>query len=149
MIYQKQLKELRNKNSLTQQDLANILKIKRGVYSLYETEYVIMPVKHLLTVCEYFNISLDYIFGFSKKMNYKDNKQNVEKELSGLRLKELRKSLNLTQEKLAQKLNVARSIIGEYEKGNVLISTHALYTLCKKHNVSADYLLGKINNREE
>ena len=32
------------------------------------------------------------------------------------------------------------------EKGKYLISIPFLYTICKKYNISADYLLGKIDN---
>ena len=56
------------------------------------------------------------------------------------------KENNLTQDKLAQKLNIARTIISKYEKGEFLIATHTLYTICKKYHISADYLLGRIDN---
>ena len=38
MIYSKKLKELREINKLTQKEIAQLLNIKRGVYSIYETE---------------------------------------------------------------------------------------------------------------
>ena len=59
------------------------------------------------------------------------------------RLKIVRKENNLTQFELAKILNVDNSMLAKYEKGKYLISTPYLYTICKKYNVSADYLLGK------
>ena len=37
------------------------------------------------------------------------------------------------------------SMSDPYEKGKTLILTSFLYTICKKYNISADYLLGKID----
>jgi len=55
------------------------------------------------------------------------------------------KENKLTQEKLASILNVSRTTITEYERGTNIIATPFLYTICKNYNISADYLLGKIN----
>ena len=53
--------------------------------------------------------------------------------------------IKITQDKLAQKLNVSRTTITEYERGTNIIATPFLYTICKDYNLSADYLLGKID----
>ena len=65
---------------------------------------------------------------------------------SGNRLKEFRKENKLTQTKLASILNTTQSVIADYERGRYFISTPFLYTICKKYNISADYLLGRIDN---
>lgn len=62
-----------------------------------------------------------------------------------LRLKEFRKENKLTQESLAQLLNVVKGTVGNYESGRALIATPFLYEICKKYKISADYLLGKID----
>ena len=144
-MYSDKLIFIRENNELTQNNVAKILDISRGSYSLYEREYTIIPLKHLITLCEHFNVSLDYIFSFTSKENYTPT-NNYDTFLSGKRIKELRKECKITQKELANILNVANTIISEYENGNFLISTHALYTICKKYNVSADYLLGRIDS---
>ena len=63
----------------------------------------------------------------------------------GTRLKEFRKENKITQDKLASILNTNQSVIANYERGRTIIATPFLYTICKKYNISADYLLGKIN----
>jgi len=145
MIYSEKLIELRENRFIKQYDIAKILNIHKGAYNQYETEHVIIPIKHLNTLCNYFNVSIDYIFGFSKLQNYKNIKDNINKETSGENLKELRKEFKLTQDMLAKELNVSRTTIAEYERGTNLIATPFLYTICKRYNVSADYLLGKID----
>ena len=145
-MYTKQLKFIREEKELSQKVLANILNIKENTYSEYETEYKIIPIKHLNKLCNYFKCSLDYIFGFTNKHNYNLTQNNINYQLQHLRLKELRKKYNLTQKKLANIINVAASTISDYETRDKCIATPFLYTICKKYNISADYLLGKIEN---
>ena len=148
MIYKNRLIELREEKEIKQYELAKIINIYKGAYNQYETEYVIMPIKHLNTICNYFNVSLDYIFNFTNIKQYPHTKKDINLIESGKRLKELRKKLNYTQAKFADILKVARTIISKYEKGEYVIATHTLYTICKNYNISTDYLLGKIDNPE-
>ena len=60
----------------------------------------------------------------------------------GKRLKMLRKESRMTQDELARKLNVTKSIISNYEIGDRTPSTHILIKLAYIFNVSTDYLLG-------
>ena len=140
------IKEIRTANNLKQEDMAKILNISRSTYSMWESNNDIFPIKRLITFCDYFNVSLDYICNLTDKKQYKNSKKGIDTILSGQRLKELRKSNNLTQVNLAQDLNIAPTIIVEYEHGKYIVSIHVLYALCKKYNISADYLLGKTNN---
>ena len=60
-----------------------------------------------------------------------------------LRLKKLRSENNLTQEELANKLNVGRTTISSYEKGSIKPSHDVLLELCKIFDCTTDYLLGE------
>lgn len=60
----------------------------------------------------------------------------------GDRIAELRKDKGMTQEMLAEYLNVTRSSIGNYEKGVNEPSLQVVTKLCELFGVSADYLLG-------
>ena len=60
----------------------------------------------------------------------------------GERLKQLRKTHNLTQQQLATRLNVAKSIISYYENGERFPSNDVLIKISKSFHVSVDYLLG-------
>ncbi|MCM1053182.1 MAG: helix-turn-helix domain-containing protein [Ruminococcus sp.] len=146
MIYANKLKELREEKELNQSDLANILEIDRVGYTQYETEYALIPTKHLNTLCEFFNISLDYVFSFTENKNYHNSNKEINKKLSGQRLKELRKENKLTQSALASILKVGQTTIAGYENGIYYIATPFLYDICKKYKISSDYLLGKIDN---
>jgi len=145
LMYSERLKKEREKRNLLQRDIANILKVDRGQYSHYETEYVTIPIKHLNTLCNYFNMSLDFVFDFTNTKQYKNNNDCIDKEKGSLRLKELRKDGKLSQSKLANYLNTTFTTISSYERGINIISTSYLYAICKKYKISADYILGKID----
>ncbi len=66
----------------------------------------------------------------------------------GTRLKELRKVKNLTQQELANKVDLVKSSISAYEKGLKYPSVEVLIKLCNCFNVSADYLLGLSDEKE-
>ena len=145
MDYGNKLKEIRNIKGLTQQDLANVLNIARITYNHYETQEKIIPIERLVDLSMHLNFSIDYIFNFTDIINY-ENINKIDKKISSERLKNLRKENKLTQEKLAKLLNVSRTTITEYERGTNLIATPFLYTICKKYKISADYLLGRIDD---
>lgn len=59
----------------------------------------------------------------------------------GKRISSRRKSLNLTQENLAEKMNVSIQMISNLELGKKAIRPDNLAKLCSILNVSADYIL--------
>lgn len=144
-MYKERIKNLRDDKNIIQEVIAEYLHIHRGRYNQYENETDIMPLKHLNSVCNFFDVSLDYIFKFTNVHQYKNSIQEIDKIKAGKRLKEFRKEKKLTQVKLASILNTVHPVIVNYENGKHLIATPFLYTICKTYNISADYLLGKID----
>lgn len=140
------LKNIRLEAGITQKEIASILKISEFTYSHYETEYVLIPIKHLLSFCTYFHVSIDYTFKLTDNKIYPNTNLNIDINKTTKNLKEFRKDNKLTQEKLAEFLNIGKGTIADYERGRYLIATPFLYQICKKYNISADYLLGKIDN---
>ena len=59
------------------------------------------------------------------------------------RLKEIRKSKNITQKELAKLLNMTERNYQSWEGGKTKPGFDALILLCDTLNVSADYLLGR------
>ena len=146
MMYGKKLKIIRERNGLTQEELGSYIGITKQAFNHFEKEYTIIPIKHLNTLCNYFGVSLDYIFDFTSKIKYSNAKADIDLNIVKNRLKEFRKENKKKKKKLASILNVAKGTIGNYESSRSLIATPFLYTICKKYNISADYLLGKTEN---
>ena len=57
------LKELRKEKHLTQEELANQLKIGRVNYCRYEQEQIEPDLQTLIKIADYYNVSLDYLCG--------------------------------------------------------------------------------------
>jgi transcriptional regulator with XRE-family HTH domain len=67
----------------------------------------------------------------------------------GVRISERRKELNLTQEKLAEKMGVSLQTVSCIELGKKAIRPENLANLCLHLNISADYVLyGKRNEQQ-
>ena len=59
----------------------------------------------------------------------------------GNKIKALRKELNLTQEQLAKRIGVAKSVVSYYESGERYPSYDVLVKLTRVFHVTTDYLL--------
>ena len=69
-------------------------------------------------------------------------------EILGNKLLELRKKFGLSQEELAEKLDVSRQAVSKWERGESLPDTDNLITISKLYDVSLDELVGNINSVE-
>ena len=58
--YYEILRELREDRDLKQADIAAVLGTTQQVYSRYENGVNEMPIRHLVTLCRFYNVSADY-----------------------------------------------------------------------------------------
>ncbi len=61
------MRDLREDRDLKQDDIANILKITRQQYQLYESGKRKLPIDLLIELCKFYNVSADYILGLTDK----------------------------------------------------------------------------------
>lgn len=59
--YYEALRELREARDLKQSDVAMVLGTTQQVYSRYENGINGLPVKHLITLCEFYHVSADKV----------------------------------------------------------------------------------------
>lgn len=90
MNFQK-LIELRENFNLKQKDIAKILNITQQTYSLWENGSKIIPLKHLNSLYNYYNVSMDYVLGLSNVRQYDIVNRVIDKKVIGIKLKEFRK----------------------------------------------------------
>ena len=142
MIDIERMKNIREDHDLSQKEMAKILNVNRSTYSLWELGINIIPVKYLSKFSDYFNYSIDYILGLTNTKNI-----NLEKGFNlntlGKNLKAVRLKKGLSQENIADILNVSQACITRYEKGLIEISTSNLYKFSKEFNISMTKLCGK------
>ena len=68
------LRGLREDKDLTQQNLADLLKIGRTMYRRYETGETEIPIRHLKTLCIFYGVSSDYLLGLPKGLRRRGGK---------------------------------------------------------------------------
>ena len=90
MNFQK-LIELREDSSLKQKDIAALLNITQQTYSLWENGTKIIPLKHLNSLCNYYDVSMDYVLGLSNVRQYDIVNRVIDKKVIVIKLKEFRK----------------------------------------------------------
>jgi len=66
-VYIKRIRDLREDNDKTQQDIAKILGTSQTMYARYERGANELPIRHLITLCKFYGVSADYILGLSDK----------------------------------------------------------------------------------
>lgn len=63
MTYQRRLRDLREDHDKTQQQIADILGTSQTMYARYERGANELPLRHLLTLADYYGVSVDYLLG--------------------------------------------------------------------------------------
>ena len=64
-VYYPRLRDLREDNDLTQQQIADFLKMKQSQYSRYERGIRDIPTDVLIALAKYYNTTTDYILGLT------------------------------------------------------------------------------------
>ncbi len=54
------IRGLREDNDLTQQQIADVLGTSQTMYARYERGANELPIRHLVTLCRFYNVSADY-----------------------------------------------------------------------------------------
>ena len=67
MNYAERIRALRQDHDLTQTQLADMLGVAQTTYSQYELEKRPMPIDYLIALCKFYNVSADYMLGFTDK----------------------------------------------------------------------------------
>ena len=141
-------RNIRIKHGLTQKEFGHILGISKSYVSDIENGYTGLSIEHINTICNNYNVSFDYMFGFCERINRNIIKvEKIDLKLLGSHIKEIRKELGFTQDKLSQKLNISRPLVTHYEKGIRTISTADLKGFCELTGASANWCVGKLNKK--
>ena len=67
MQYVKRIRDLREDNDKTQQEIADVLGTSQTMYARYERGANELPIRHLVALCRYYGVSADYMLNMSKK----------------------------------------------------------------------------------
>ena len=68
--YAQIIRDLRADHDLTQSQIADILGTTKNQVGKYERGEQEMPIKHLITLCNYYEVSADYVLSLPKGRPY-------------------------------------------------------------------------------
>ena len=66
-MFAKRLENLRKSYKLTQKQLADKLGVKKQTVSNWENDNILPSIDTLIRICNFFNVSTDYILGLDDK----------------------------------------------------------------------------------
>lgn len=144
-IIELRIKALREKLGYTQNQLGVLMHVSRSLICLWEQGYANISLKQIIKLASIYKVPLDYLLGIIDSIDFKVKYKfisTLDLKYLGIKLKETRKSLGLTQERFAKKLDTKRSSISYYEIGKMMMSTADLKQICETFGVSSDYLIG-------
>lgn len=67
MDYMNRIRNLREDFDRSQQEIADYLGTSQTMYARYERGANEMPIRHLLKLAKYYNVSLDYLCGLTDR----------------------------------------------------------------------------------
>ena len=74
MDYAQKIRDLREDKDLTQAQVAQLLNTSKNQIGKYERGEQEMPIKHIITLAKFYNVSTDYILGMPEGMPYGHSK---------------------------------------------------------------------------
>lgn len=141
------LEELREKNDLTKKELAKNLGVSDSVYSRWEKGKDIIPTRRLYQISNYYKVNVDYILGLTNRKDKIISSDTINLSLVSKRVREIRNDFNESLIKFSKRLNTSNSTWSAYETGKVLILCAFLIEICKFGGYSADWILGRTNEK--
>ena len=140
-------KEIRNSLDLKQREIAEKTNISRGAYANIEAETANVKLKYLLTYCNTFNLSMDYVCSLKETNDTSSLKKinKINKKLMADRLTTLEKENKKQAKDIAAELGILKSTYSGYKnsKQSNLMQTLMLKKLASKYNYSIDWLIGR------
>ena len=67
MDYVRILRDLREDADKTQTQIAEVLGTSQTMYARYERRASVLPIRHLITLCQYYRVSADEILGLKHR----------------------------------------------------------------------------------
>ena len=139
--------ELRLDKGLKQKEVAFQLNVLENNYSKWERGVTDIPLLKSNELANFYDCSLDYLFGLSNK-NIKAEKKEINLKLMSQRMLSLRKEKNLTQEQVSEHIGFHQRTYAHYEEGSRVPTSFKVYYIALYYNVSLDYLVGRKNQQE-
>lgn len=140
----KRIKELRLSKHMTQTEFGDIFGTVKSTISLYESGKSTPNDQIKTKICEYFNVSMDYLLGLTDDTNpYSPNSElYTSSESSNHPIYYWISKCGLSTEELSQSLGIEESLLEDYCSGTIPMPLPIITKISDICNISTDCLLG-------
>ena len=139
--FQERLTELLQDNNLTKQAFAKSINKRFSTINEYFLHDYYPQINLAIEIADFFNVSLDYLFGLSdKKENTNNNDKPFFENFNNLVKTNKKSILNTMLDMNFKEANYYRW------KSGLIPKTNNLLTIAKYFDVSLDYLIGNKND---
>lgn len=141
-----QLKTCMNANDFNQVNLEEKTGVSQSRISLYLSGTCVPDIDALIIFAKSLNTTTDFLLGNNLEMPVQTKEQAIAMTFSE-RLKKLLSIRNISRKEFSEKINATEATVSQYANGGKLPSGEALVKIADELDTSADYLLGRTNNR--
>ena len=141
------IKHMREVKEVKVKDLAEIVGCWGTDICRWQQDERYPKISHLIKMADFFDVSVDWLFGRTEKTETAGNKPTDEMTF-GQRLKSKRVECKLRQADLARNAQVGISSLYLWEYDKRETTAFFLLLLAEELNVSADWLLGRTDRQE-
>lgn len=160
-IYSERLKKLRNNKGKTQDDMAQILGIKRSTYGEYERGKIKPPFDKIMQIAKYFDVSPSYIMGWQQEaiesaaemqrelLKYEDEQEakvlsdiHAVNLVVGNTLQYYRTQNHKTLEEMSEELGIPSNLLAQYEAGLRKIPFDIVQKIADYFHIDTTLLIG-------
>ena len=141
--FRERLEDLLLEHDMSKNQLSKIIGVRPDtIYGYYRKN--LLPEIHIAKhISEYFECSLDYLFGLSEQIKNNDKNDLSFPETIKKLIKENHKSI----EKTMKELNISDRTYYRWQSGESKPLTSVIITLAKYFDVSVDYIIGDLVDR--
>lgn len=137
------LKDVRTYFGYSQREIATKLGIRQSTYAAWELNKRLIPLKHLNSLSNIYQLNIDYILGLTDLQIPQKQIFELDKSVISQNLKVLLRELNMNVTQLANSINISYVPLYNYLNEVNFIPTYVIYDLARQYSISTDWLLGR------
>lgn len=122
----KRMRELRERTGRTQEEIADLLDIRRQTYNSYEQGNIMPKTENIIKIAKVLHTTPNYLLGWEDEQSKRDNNSLV-----GDVIRRLREEKQLTLVEVAAEFNIPLKTLKAYENGTKEIPQHIIEAFAK------------------
>lgn len=134
--FAKRMRELRERTGRTQEEIADMLEIRRQTYNSYEQGNIMPKTENIIKIAKVLRTTPNYLLGWEEEQEEVNNNSIV-----GSVIRRLREEKRLTLTEVAEEFNIPLKTLKEYENGTKEIPKNIIESFARYFDVEIDNII--------